>query len=329
MTSILLVEDNENNRDMLTRRLQKKGFDILTAIDGQQGVEIAKRNLPDLILMDMGLPVLDGWEATRQIKSNKNTKEIPIIGLSAHAMSGDRKKAIDAGCCDYDTKPVDLDRLMKIITKNIVVENLLESRVTNKSKTMFDSKLKKINILVADDDSACLNLVDRFLENKGCEILLASNGTKAWEFLESEKNEFDVVILDRQMPGLDGIQILQKMKKSNRLKDIPVIFQTGLIDVEDIRDGMKEGAYYYLTKPYVRRSLISIVESAISESFRKQRLLHDVQKSVSSNSELSSLNGHMIFKTLEEINNIACTLANLCPEPDWLIRIINKCSRTW
>lgn len=184
---------------------------------------------------------------------------------------------------------------------------------------MNSSKLKKIVVLAADDDKSCLMLIDRFLENDGYDIILANNGIEAWDFLKSNEYEFDVAILDRQMPGLDGIQILQKMKQNNQLKDIPVIFQTGLIDVDDIRDGMQEGAYYYLTKPYVRRSLISIVKAAISESFRKQQLLHDVQHSASSDNTVSTLNGHIIFKSLDEINNIACTLANLCPEPTKIV----------
>ncbi len=316
MTSILLVEDNENNRDMLTRRLQKKGFEILTAVDGQQGIDIAEQAQPDLILMDMGLPVLDGWEATRQIKSNKNTMEIPIIGLSAHAMSADRKKAIDAGCCDYDTKPVDIDRLMKMITRNINIEPSLSPKVVSKTQTFTKARNKKVVVLVADDDDNCLNLIDRFLENEACEIILARDGFEAWKLLDSAQYEFDVAILDRQMPGLNGFELLQKMKKVERLREIPVIFQTGLINVDDIRDGMQAGAYYYLTKPYVRRSLISIVEAAVSESFRNKQLHHDVHNPIPSNTDISTLNGHVVFKNLDEINNIACALANLCPNPE-------------
>jgi len=310
MTCILLIEDNDNNRDMLMRRLQKKGFDILTAIDGKQGVEIAERSHPDLILMDMGLPVLDGWEATRQIKSNIKTKEIPVIGLSAHAMLADRKKALDAGCCDYDTKPVDLDRLINIISRNLVIE---QNKSTNRNTTIIRNQ-QKVKILVADDDDACLNLIDRFLENEGCDIVLAKNGEQAWEYLKSEEHTFNVAILDRKMPGLTGIEILQKMKTVDRLNNVPVIFQTGLINIEDIREGMDEGAYYYLTKPYIRRSLISIVEAAISESLKKQQLILDVHNPV--DTDISSLNGHMVFKSLDEINNIACTLANICPDPE-------------
>jgi len=112
MPRILLIEDNEMNRDMLSRRLERKGYETIMAVDGQEGVEKTESERPDLILMDMSLPVLDGWEATRKLKANEVTKNIPIIGLSAHAMSGDREKAIEAGCDDYDTKPVELTRLL-------------------------------------------------------------------------------------------------------------------------------------------------------------------------------------------------------------------------
>ena len=100
------------NRDMLSRRLSRRGFDVLIAVDGAQGIQVAKTELPDLILMDMSLPVMDGWDATRQLKTDTQTQSIPVIALTAHAMSGDRDKALSAGCDDYDTKPIDLDRLL-------------------------------------------------------------------------------------------------------------------------------------------------------------------------------------------------------------------------
>ena len=112
MPKILLVEDNENNRDMLSRRLVRRGFDVLTAVNGQEGIDIARAEAPELILMDMGLPVMDGWEATRRIKKDPDIQNIPVIALTAHAMSGDRSKALDAGCNDYETKPIDLNRLL-------------------------------------------------------------------------------------------------------------------------------------------------------------------------------------------------------------------------
>ena len=112
MPRILLVEDNDMNRDMLSRRLVRNGYEVLLAMDGQQGVDMALSEHPDLILMDMSLPVIDGWEATRRIKANDATRRIPVIALTAHAMAGDREKAMEVGCDDYDTKPVEISRLV-------------------------------------------------------------------------------------------------------------------------------------------------------------------------------------------------------------------------
>jgi len=112
MPKILLVEDNEMNRDMLSRRLQRKGYEVVLAVDGPSGVETARTQAPELVLMDMSLPVLDGWEATRLLKADAATRHIPVIALTAHAMSSDREKALEAGCDDYDTKPIELSRLL-------------------------------------------------------------------------------------------------------------------------------------------------------------------------------------------------------------------------
>ena len=125
MKRILLVEDNEMNRDMLSRRLQRRGFELTMAFDGQAGIDAADSQLPDLILMDMSLPQIDGWEATRRLKANTKTREIPIVALTAHAMDGEREKALAAGCDDYDTKPVDLERLLK------KMDNLLNARLSS------------------------------------------------------------------------------------------------------------------------------------------------------------------------------------------------------
>jgi len=122
MAKILLVEDNEMNRDMLSRRLGRKGYQVVIATDGEQGVALAESEVPDLILLDLSLPGIDGWEAARRIRGVAATASVPIIALTAHAMSGDREKALEAGCDDYDTKPVELIRLLGKI------EALLESR---------------------------------------------------------------------------------------------------------------------------------------------------------------------------------------------------------
>lgn len=122
MAKILLVEDNETNRDMLSRRLERRGHKVLIAADGAQGVALAQAELPQLILMDMSLPVLDGWEATRQLKAATQTRFIPVIALTAHAMAGDRERALEAGCDEYETKPVEFQRLLGKI------ETLLDSK---------------------------------------------------------------------------------------------------------------------------------------------------------------------------------------------------------
>ncbi|HEV7401821.1 MAG TPA: response regulator [Chthoniobacteraceae bacterium] len=124
MKKLLLVEDNELNRDMLSRRLARRGFEVLLAVDGQAGIDEATKHLPDLIIMDMSLPVLDGWESTRRLKQQAATASIPVLALTAHAMAGERERAIAAGCEDYDTKPVDFVRLMEKI------ENLLAAEAT-------------------------------------------------------------------------------------------------------------------------------------------------------------------------------------------------------
>ncbi len=122
MPKVLIVEDNEMNRDMLSRRLERKGYEIVMAFDGEAGVSMAQSENPDIILMDMSLPIIDGWEATRRVKADPATQNIPVIALTAHAMSGDREKALEAGCDDYDTKPIELPRLLG------KMEELLSSR---------------------------------------------------------------------------------------------------------------------------------------------------------------------------------------------------------
>jgi CheY-like chemotaxis protein len=112
MSTILIVEDNELNRDMLSRRLQRRGYDVLLAVDGEDGLDVARASVPDLVLMDMSLPTVDGWEATRRMKSDDLLRHIPVIALTAHAMANDRDKALAAGCDDYDTKPIELPRLL-------------------------------------------------------------------------------------------------------------------------------------------------------------------------------------------------------------------------
>ena len=128
MVKILLIEDNEANRDALSRHLKRRGYEVVMAVDGQQGLAMARSEAPALILMDMSLPVLDGWEATRQLKADPQTGSIPVIALTAHAMAGDRAKALEAGCDDYDTKPVEFPRLLAKI--QVLLDGKKDDKVT-------------------------------------------------------------------------------------------------------------------------------------------------------------------------------------------------------
>jgi CheY-like chemotaxis protein len=121
MSSILIVEDNELNREMLSRRLERKGYEVMLAVNGEQGIDIARSGTPDLILMDMSLPLVDGWEATRRLKADEALRHIPVIALTAHAMANDRDKALEVGCDDYDTKPIELPRLLAKIEALLAV----------------------------------------------------------------------------------------------------------------------------------------------------------------------------------------------------------------
>ena len=123
MPKVLVVEDNEMNRDMLSRRLQRRGYEVIVSVDGEDGVSKARSDSPDIILMDMDLPILDGWAATRKLKASPETRSIPVIALTAHAMAGDREKALEAGCDDYDTKPVEFSRLTEKMEKLLLKES--------------------------------------------------------------------------------------------------------------------------------------------------------------------------------------------------------------
>src|SRR5207253_2561467 len=239
MAKILLVEDNEMNRDMLSRRLGRRGYDVAIAVDGEQGVAMARSEAPALILMDMSLPGLDGWEATRQLKATPETRGIPVIALTAHAMSGDREKAIGAGCDDFDTKPVDLapplerirsagealrrrasesgagaliPDLDRICTATERLDALLgpgggpvqesaQQAASAKPGTAQPAQ-HRAAILVVDDNEDNRDMLARRLRRQGYEVLTAAGGRAALDSLV--ERPLDLVLLDVMMPDLDG-----------------------------------------------------------------------------------------------------------------------------
>src|SRR5262249_16021405 len=188
MVKILIVEDNELNRDMLSRRLERKGYQVISASDGQEGVAKAQGSRPDLILMDMSLPILDGGEAPRRLKRAPATQAIPVIALTAPAMVGDREKALAAGCNDYEVKPVDLPRLM----------DKINALLSKKDATPAE---KEFHLLVTDDNEMNRDMLSRRLQRQGYCVTTATTGTEALDLLR--KQAFDLVLLDVMMPEMN------------------------------------------------------------------------------------------------------------------------------
>jgi CheY-like chemotaxis protein/serine/threonine protein kinase len=234
MVKILIVEDNELNRDMLSRRLERKGYQVVSAADGQEGVVKAQRDQPDLILMDMSLPVLDGWAATRQLKAAPATRSIPVIALTAHAMVGDRERALAAGCNDYEMKPVELPRLLEKINGLV-------------SKDEAARADKEFHLLVTDDNEMNRDMLSRRLERQGYRITTATTGTEALDCIR--KQAFDLVLLDVMMPELNGMEVLGIIRSTYSLLDLPVIMVTARDQSEDVVAALQMGANDYVTKP--------------------------------------------------------------------------------
>lgn len=238
MHTLLIVEDNELNRDMLSRRLQRKGFQILTAVDGQMGVDMAQQHLPHLILMDLSLPGLDGWEATRILKANAPTRHIPVIALTAHAMGGDREKALAAGCDDYDTKPVELERLLGKIHALLGKETSLVPE---------SPPAPKASLLVVDDNADNRDMLSRRLQRQGYQVQAVESGEAALECIAQAK--FDLVLLDVMMPGMGGLATLERLRQTYSQAQLPVIMATARSQSEDMVEAFRLGANDYITKP--------------------------------------------------------------------------------
>ena len=257
---ILYVEDNDDNIYMLKPRLERKGYEVLIAGDGKEGIYLANNKKPDLILMDLELPILDGWEATKHLKKDPNTSHIPIIALSARVMAEDRSRAIDAGCDDFDTKPVDFKSL---ITK---IHSFLpdESESDDEDKVVVEDHRK---ILIVDDNDDNRYTLSEFLKREGFTNLeTAENGKIGLDKLNH--NNFDLVLLDLKMPEMDGIEALRNIKSNDNLRHIPVIMISAADEIENVTQCIEIGAEGYLTKPF--NSML--LRARINASLEKKRL---------------------------------------------------------
>jgi CheY-like chemotaxis protein len=297
MTKILLVEDNQLNREMFARRLERKGFQVVTAGDGQDALQKARSETVGLILMDLSLPVLDGWEATRRLKADPATRSIPVIAMTAHAMVGDRQKALAAGCDDYQTKPVDLPELLAKI--NALAGPVLglpqrpqltrapaprfvpapppnlspaarapaERRLPQAASTALHPS-SSAAILVVDDNPLNQDLLSRRLERDGFQVALARDGKEALHCVYSAA--FDLILLDLMMPEMNGIEVLRAIRTSYSMAALPVIVLTAKDQGEDMVTALNLGANDYITKPFSYPVLLARLRNqlALKQSHR-------------------------------------------------------------
>jgi adenylate cyclase len=272
MPRLLYVEDNDDNVFMLRRRLERRGYEVLVATDGETGLASAAAEQPDLILMDLGLPGIDGWETTRRLRADPVTAKIPVIALSAHAMAADRDSALDAGCDDFDTKPVDLDRLLAKIDACL---DLARRRETEHAAASVDRASEPTDapnaegptLLVVDDSDDNRYTLVRRLRRQGHEhVLEAADGPSALELLRTRP--IDLVLLDVMMPGMSGADVLAAMKQDMDLRELPVIMISALDDHEVVVRCLELGAEDYLPKPFDP----TVLNARVTASLEKRRL---------------------------------------------------------
>ncbi|MEM7353025.1 MAG: response regulator [Acidobacteriota bacterium] len=274
MQRILLVEDNEMNRDLISRRLKRRGFDVSLAVDGAEGVEKATSELPDLIIMDIGLPVLDGYEATRLLRETDATRRIPIIGLSAHAMSGDARKALAAGCDDYDTKPVEWSRLLgkiEVQLKRVQEEAALQGDAEDAApEEAAVADPNAAHLLVIDDSAMHREMLSGRLASLGYTFDLAGEVQSALSLLQEKT--FDAVLLDVTLPTVEGQPMLEWIRADSRWQDLPILMLSTVDTVRAAIDCLSRGAVDFVPQPFHAEVLKARIDACLDRSRIGQRL---------------------------------------------------------
>ncbi len=273
MQRILLVEDNEMNRDLISRRLKRRGFEVSIAVDGAEGVEKATADLPDLIVMDMGLPVLDGYQATGMLKGADSTKHIPIIGLSAHAMSGDARKALAAGCDDYDTKPVEWPRMLGKIDTLLTraKEEAALGQDEAAASTAATADPNAAHLLVVDDSAMHRQMLSDRLSTLGYTFKLVADAESALQTLE--QRSFDALLLDVTLPFVEGQPLLERLRSDTRYQELPVIMLSTIDAVSDAIACLSRGASDFIAQPFRAEVLATRLEVCLERSRANRRLL--------------------------------------------------------
>lgn len=278
MAKILLVEDNEMNRDLISRKLKRQGFEVVLAVDGAEGIEKANDERPDLVLMDMGLPILDGYAATRLLKGNEQTRSIPVIGLSAHAMSGDADKALEAGCDDYDTKPVEWERLLPKIRQALEAAHTRSVVPTETATTTLGSGVAvgppPARVLVVDDSPMHLEVLTRRLAELGYAAETAEGALAAWQRLAAKP--FDAVLLDVTLPSTSAKEMLGQLKSDGRQGDIPVLVTCPIDAVDEAIGCLQIGADDFVPQPFHGEVLAARLGSSLERrELREKRKTYD------------------------------------------------------
>jgi CheY-like chemotaxis protein/class 3 adenylate cyclase len=266
MKKILVVEDVELNRELVAQLLEDD-YQVLTAADGAAGLRLAHRERPDLILMDLSLPIMDGWEAARRIKADPDLRGIPIIALSAHAMSGDAGKARQCGCDDYLSKPLD--------------EKLLREKLHHYLGSLYQRSgaapaAGGHRILIVDDEPLNVDYLQQELEELGYDTMSARDGQEALECVATDPP--DLILLDILMPVMDGFEVCRALKGNDATRLIPIVIMTTLDGIDDRIKGIEAGADDFLTKPVNQRQLIARLQTSLRLKHTVDRKLRELRQ---------------------------------------------------
>lgn len=275
--TILVVEDNKMNMKLIRQLLKIRNYKHLEAVNGEEGLKIAKKHKPDLIFMDIQLPGMDGLTATRELKSDPEMAHIPVVALTAHAMQGDRQKCIEAGCCGYITKPIDTRSFHSQV--NDILSNLTPNTDASHAAPLSPAP----RVLIVDDDHKNVKLLAGFLHNEPYVLLRAYNGDEAIDIAKREQP--DLILLDVMMPGKDGFTVTRELKDDQGTAAIPIIMVTALSSTKDKVMGLEAGAEEFLSKPVNREEIRTRVASVLKLGQYRSQLTIRKQTEISLQSE--------------------------------------------